>query len=88
MEADVEGLIGASWHERSADRVNSRNGFRDRTLNTRSRRGLLLTMLGHQTIAHTETGAAAALLSQRTRPGGRRCFRSNPCSVDHKRALP
>ena len=27
-EADVEGLIGAGRHERSADRLNYRNGYR------------------------------------------------------------
>src|SRR5829696_230182 len=35
MEADVEGLIGAGRHERSADRLNYRNGYRDRSLATR-----------------------------------------------------
>jgi putative transposase len=35
MEADVEGMIGAARHERSADRLNYRNGYRDRTLDTR-----------------------------------------------------
>jgi putative transposase len=35
MEADVEGVIGAGRHERSADRLNYRNGFRERTLDTR-----------------------------------------------------
>ena len=35
MEADVEGLIGAGRHERSADRLNWRNGYRERTLDTR-----------------------------------------------------
>lgn len=35
MEADVEGLIGAGRHERSTDRLNYRNGYRDRTLDTR-----------------------------------------------------
>jgi transposase-like protein len=35
MESDVEGLIGAARHERSPDRLNYRNGFRDRTLDTR-----------------------------------------------------
>ena len=34
MEADVEGLIGAGRHERSADRLNYRNGYRDRSLDT------------------------------------------------------
>jgi transposase-like protein len=35
MEADVEGLIGAARHERTGERLNYRNGFRDRTLDTR-----------------------------------------------------
>ena len=35
MEADVEGLVGAGRHERSAERQTYRNGFRDRALDTR-----------------------------------------------------
>src|SRR5512134_1861090 len=35
MESDVEGLIGAGRHERSAERRNWRNGYRDRTLDAR-----------------------------------------------------
>jgi hypothetical protein len=35
MEADVEGLIGAARHQRSAERLNYRNGYRDRTFETR-----------------------------------------------------
>src|SRR4051812_867712 len=35
METDVEGLIGAGRHERSADRQTYRNGYRDRMLDTR-----------------------------------------------------
>jgi putative transposase len=35
MEADVEGLIGAGRYERSGERLNWRNGFRERTLDTR-----------------------------------------------------
>ena len=35
MEADVEGVIGASRHERSAERLNSHNDYRDRRLETR-----------------------------------------------------
>ena len=35
MEADVEGLVGAARHERSPDRLNYRNGYRDRSLDTR-----------------------------------------------------
>ncbi len=35
MEADVEGTIGAGRHERSAERINYRNGYRERSLDTR-----------------------------------------------------
>src|SRR5206468_11464793 len=35
METDVEGLIGAGRHERSGDRTTHRNGYRERTLDTR-----------------------------------------------------
>ena len=35
MEADVDGHIGAGRHERHPDRLNYRNGYRDRALDTR-----------------------------------------------------
>jgi len=35
MEADVEGQIGAGRHERSAERLTWRNGYRDRGFDTR-----------------------------------------------------
>src|SRR5215204_3779337 len=35
MEADVEGVIGAGRHERSAERLTWRNGYRERMLDTR-----------------------------------------------------
>jgi putative transposase len=35
METDVEGQIGAGRHERTGDRMTWRNGYRDRTLDTR-----------------------------------------------------
>ena len=35
MEADVEGLIGAARHERTAERQTYRNGYRERLLDTR-----------------------------------------------------
>jgi transposase-like protein len=35
MEADVEGLAGAARHERSPDRLNYRNRYRDRSLDAR-----------------------------------------------------
>jgi len=35
METDVDGLIGAGRHERTGERTTYRNGYRDRTLETR-----------------------------------------------------
>ena len=35
METDVEGLIGAGRHERTGERTTYRNGYRDRSLDTR-----------------------------------------------------
>ena len=37
METDVEGVIGAGRHERTGDRTTYRNGYRERTLDTRLR---------------------------------------------------
>ena len=36
MDMDVEGLCGAGYGERTAERANSRNGFRDRVWETRT----------------------------------------------------
>ncbi|CAM3790081.1 Mutator family transposase [Roseateles saccharophilus] len=36
MEIDAEGRCGAGYDEKSAERINSRNGFRDRTWETRA----------------------------------------------------
>ena len=35
MEADVEGVIGAGRYERNGERTTWRNGYRERTLDTR-----------------------------------------------------
>jgi transposase-like protein len=36
MEIDVDGRCGAGYDEKSAERINSRNGYRDRTWDTRA----------------------------------------------------
>ncbi len=36
MELDVEGRCGAGYDEKSPERLNSRNGYRERTWNTRA----------------------------------------------------
>ena len=48
METDVEGVIGAGRHERTGDRQTYRNGYRDRTLDTR---------LGSLQLQHPEAAA-------------------------------
>jgi transposase-like protein len=35
MESDVEGLVGAGRYERNGERLTWRNGYRERTLDTR-----------------------------------------------------
>ena len=54
METDVEGLIGAGRHERSGDRYDYRNGYRDRTLDTPARQ---------PTATHPEASAGQLLPS-------------------------
>jgi putative transposase len=36
MDLDVEGRCGAGYDETSAERINSRNGYRERTWDTRA----------------------------------------------------
>ncbi len=36
MELEVQGLTGAGYGERSAERINQRNGYRDRVWETRA----------------------------------------------------
>jgi putative transposase len=36
MELDVEGRCGAGYDEKNAERLNSRNGYRERTWDTRA----------------------------------------------------
>src|SRR5438046_4856441 len=60
METDVEGLIGAGRYERSGERTTWRNGYRDRTLDTRL-----------VAVAHPET--AASLPSRKRGAATSRC---------------
>src|SRR5262249_4836935 len=50
MELEVEGLTGAAHGERNPERINQRNGYRDRPWETRA---------GHAMSAAGETGHAA-----------------------------
>ena len=73
MEADVEGLIGAARHERSPERLNYRNGYRDRTLDTRLvSLQLRVPKLRQGIVLPGVPGSTAALLTGGLprRPGG------------------
>ena len=81
MEADVEGLIGAGRHERTGDRLNYRNGYRDRSLDTR---------LGSLEPAHPQTAPGLLLpalsgTAQDRRKGARH---GDPGSLDRRRVDP
>jgi hypothetical protein len=52
MEADVEGLIGAARHERSAERLTWRNGYRKRTRDTRLGQRSLRAIVGPKASTH------------------------------------
>ena len=84
MEAGVEGLIGAGRHERTGDRLNHRNGYRDRSLDTRLsplqlripklRQGRTSTLPGARRLARGGShrpAPACGLGALRARPGGR-----------------
>ena len=70
MEADVEGLIGAGRHARAADRLNWRNGYRDRSLT----RGLKTTPISRS----RSCGPAATSRRSWRRAGTRRKRRWSP----------
>ena len=58
MEADVEELIGAGRHERAADQLNWRNGYRDRTRSTRGNSlSLKIEAAGRQLLPAVPGGA-------------------------------
>ena len=76
METDVEGLIGAGRHERSGDRTTYRNGYRDRTLETRLGSVQLRIPKLRQSLPPRRRGAAVSLPSSSPgRPRRRRWWR-------------
>ena len=87
MEAEAEVLYGAGRHERHPDRVNQRNGYRERTLLTRP--GSLelqtpkLRVAGDPAI--TESGQPSAGV----RPGGNSGAYERPgCSLRKRQMKP
>ena len=77
MDADVEALIGAGRHERSDGRLTYRNGYRDRTLETR---------LGGAQPAHPEAapGIVLSRLSGATPDGGEGAGVGHSGSLDRR----
>ena len=80
MEADVEGLIGAGRYERSGERTTWRNGYRDRTLDTRlGALQLRIRNCGKEAISRHFWKRARAL---------RGADRSDPGDLDWRRIAP
>ena len=88
MEADVEGLIGAARHERSADRLNYRNGYRDRSFDTRLGPLSLRIPKLRQSLPRRRPGARTSRpFRSRARPPRRRWW-SDPGGLDRRRRDP
>ena len=80
MELDVEGRCGAAYDEKNPERLNSRNGYRERTWDTPTARYMTAMMapeeftrkanttLGERIAASTPT-KPTALASSTARPG-------------------
>ncbi len=62
METDVEGMIGAGRYERSGERTTWRNGYRERTLDTRLGALQLRTPKLRQSLPSRKRGAATIRL--------------------------
>ena len=76
MESDVEGLIGAGRHERTGDRLNYRNGYRERSLDTRLGSLQLRIPKLRQSLPRRRPGARTSRPSwSRARPPRRRWSR-------------
>jgi hypothetical protein len=89
MELEVEGLTGAAHGERSADRINQRNGYRDRAWG--DARGHSRTT--HPQAAQNGSGEDSTkkcicdARQAKKRPGSRRSFRNFHMSKDDAPAV-
>jgi putative transposase len=81
MESDVEGVIGAGRYERSGERITWRNGYRERTLDTR---------LGALQLPHPEAAARQLLSAVLGSAQGLRegIDRGHPGGLDRRRVDP
>src|ERR1700730_11478191 len=81
METDVEGLIGAGRYERSGERTTWRNGYRDRSLDTRL--GSLQLR-----IPKVRQGSSFPAVSRSPQELGEGADRGDPRGVDRRRVDP
>jgi len=81
METDVEGLIGAGRYERSGERSTWRNGYRDRTLDTRL--GSLQLR-----IPKLRQGSLLPAVSRSSQELGEGADRGDPGGLDRRRVDP
>src|SRR5512138_1934140 len=80
MDADIEALVGAGRHERSDGRLTYRNGYRDRTLETRPARSTCASEAAPGIILPRLSGAAP--------DGGEGFGIGHPGSLDRRRLHP
>jgi hypothetical protein len=83
METDVEGLIGAGRYERSGQRTTWRNGYRDRTLDTR-----LGSLQLRQSLPSRKRGAATSRRFWKPAELGEGADRGDSGGVDRWRVDP
>ena len=82
METDVDGLIGAGRHERTGERTTYRNGYRDRTLDTRL--GSLQLRIQEAWISGVSSGRGTSGEQSLTRLSGQIRFATPTTCSNHK----
>ena len=71
MELDVEGRCGAGYDEKSTERINSRNGYRERSWDTRAGNRARLAIFGSSFRGAKSLQAGGAQECAVTAPEGR-----------------
>ena len=88
MESDVEGLIGAGRYERSGGRITWRNGYRDRTLDTRLGALQLRIPKLRQACPRESGGQLLPAVPRSPQELGEGADRGHPGGVDRRRVDP
>ena len=88
MERDVEGMIGAGRYERSGERTTWRNGYRDRTLDTRLGSLQLRIPKLRQSLPSRKRGQLLSALSRGPQELGEGADRGDPGGLDRRRIDP